>query len=116
MRVAVVFHPLEPSGGGAHTFTADLIDALRAAERNSHHTFVLYSTAVTTGTPGAHRIPSTRRERYRRRAIYALRDLHDRVSAPRPGLRTWLERSLERERVELVEPQPAVGDASDQIA
>jgi glycosyltransferase involved in cell wall biosynthesis len=102
VRIAVVFYALEPTGGGAHTFAGSLLEALRAAEPASRHEFVLYSTATARPIPGVRQIPFTRRERYRRRAIYALRDALDRHSVLRPPLRTWFERSLAEERIDLV--------------
>jgi glycosyltransferase involved in cell wall biosynthesis len=102
VKVAVVFYALEPSGGGAHTFTGILLDAIRAAAEGSRHELVLYSAASWRPIPGVRRIPPGLPERYRRRAIYLLRDAADRMAAPRPRLRTWFERSLAAEGVDLV--------------
>jgi glycosyltransferase involved in cell wall biosynthesis len=102
VKVAAVFYDLDPSAGGGHTFAATVRGALRALEPETRHEFVHYEAAAVPAAPGVRSIPRTRRERYRRRAVYALRDLADGASSPRPPLRTWFERSIAAEGVELV--------------
>jgi glycosyltransferase involved in cell wall biosynthesis len=103
MRVAVVFWKLSPTGGGVHTFTEDVYEALLRAEPDSRHTFVFYVTGAEVHPPsGVLRIPFSRRERYRRGAIYLLRDMQDRAGIPRRGFRTWLDASLSDQQVDLV--------------
>jgi glycosyltransferase involved in cell wall biosynthesis len=102
VKVAVVFYALPPEGGGAHTFGGALLEAIRDAGASSGHSFVAYSAGGGPAPPGVTAIPFSRFERYRRRILYALRDAQDRAGMPRLGLKTWLEQSLERERVSLV--------------
>jgi glycosyltransferase involved in cell wall biosynthesis len=102
MKVAVVFYALPPEGGGAHTFGGSLLEAIRAAEAGSDHSFVVYSAGGGPPPPGVAAIPFTRFERYRRRLVYALRDAQDRAGMPRFGFKTWFERSLEEQGASLV--------------
>ncbi len=102
MKVAAVFYASDATEGGAYTFGATVLEALRAAQAGSRHEFVLYAAAGARELPGMRRIPHTLGERYRRRAIYLLRDVHDRVDAPRAPLRTWFERSIAAEGIDLV--------------
>lgn len=102
MKVAVVFYALPPEGGGAHTFGGSLLEAIRAAEPGSAHSFVAYAAGGGPAPPGVKPIPFTRFERYRRRALYSLRDAQDRAGMPRLRLKTWFEQSLDDEQVSLV--------------
>lgn len=103
MKVAAVFWAPQPGEGGAYTFTESIFRALREMADDSRHDFVYYETAAQQEpSPGLHRIPHTRRERYRRAAIYNLRDVLDRAGARRRGPRTWFERSLAEQEVDVV--------------
>jgi glycosyltransferase involved in cell wall biosynthesis len=102
VKVAVVFYALPREGGGAHTFGGGLLEAIRAAEPGSGHSFVAYAAGGGPAPPGVKAIPFTRFERYRRRAVYSLRDAQDRAGMPRLRVKTWFERSLEAERASLV--------------
>jgi glycosyltransferase involved in cell wall biosynthesis len=101
VRVAVVFYGLPPEGGGAHTFGGSLLEAIRSAEPESRHSFVFYA-AGGEPRPGVRTIPFTRRERYRRRAAYSLRDAQDRAGMPRLGPKTWFDRDLDEQGADLV--------------
>jgi glycosyltransferase involved in cell wall biosynthesis len=103
VKVAVVYYGLPPEGGGAHTFGGSLLEAIRAADPGSGHSFAHYSAGGGEPPPGVTAIPFTRRERYRRRAVYALRDAQDRAAMPRwRCLRTWLDREIEQQGYDLV--------------
>jgi glycosyltransferase involved in cell wall biosynthesis len=100
VKVAVVFWQLSPEAGGAHTFSKSLLRALRVAD--SRHAFSYYSAGGAAPPDGVKAIPFTRRERYARRAITFGRELADRVGAPRPPGRSWLERELDRAGADFV--------------
>jgi glycosyltransferase involved in cell wall biosynthesis len=103
MKIAVVYYGLPPEGGGAHTFGGSLLEAIRTAEPDSEHSFVHYSAGGGEPPPGVTAIPFTRRERYRRRAVYSMRDAQDRAGMPRARhLKTWFEQEVERTGVDLV--------------
>jgi glycosyltransferase involved in cell wall biosynthesis len=103
VRVAVVYYQLTPEGGGVFTFTQSIHAALRAAESESRHEFVYYSTASPQGSaPGVIVMPAGKVPAAQKRAIYRVRDAQDRLGAPRIGPRTWFERSLEERGVEMV--------------
>ncbi len=103
MRVAAVFRDSEPAEGGAHTFGESLAQAMRKIAPASRHEFV-YFEAGSRGTtpPGFQRIPSSRFARYLRIAIYLVRDVLDYTGLQRGRLRTWFERSLAKQRVDVV--------------
>jgi glycosyltransferase involved in cell wall biosynthesis len=103
VKVAVVYYGLPPEGGGAHTFGGSLLEAIRAAEPRSGHSFAHYSAGGGEPPPDVTAIPFTRRERYRRRSVYALRDAQDRAGMPRSTqLRTWLDREIDAQGYDLV--------------
>jgi glycosyltransferase involved in cell wall biosynthesis len=119
MRIAVVLYDLPPEGGGGHTFQQTLLAALRKAAPASDHEFTYYVAGDASGAgPDVVPIRQTRRDRARRVAIQALRDVQDRLNLPRGGLRTPFERALAARGIELVwfashhlepcEPQPFV--------
>lgn len=103
MNVAVVSFGLRPEGGGGHTFQWMLLDALQDAAGESQHRFLFY----LGGDPGdLHmdyiKVPFNRLARARRSAIIGLRDFQDRRNAPRLPWRTWFEKSLEQNDIDLV--------------
>jgi glycosyltransferase involved in cell wall biosynthesis len=103
MKVAAVFWGHEPAEGGKYAFGGSLFQALREAEADSRHEFIYYVAAAGGELPsGVFRIPYTRPERYRRAAIYRLRDLLDRPSMHRGSFRTWFERSVAEQDVDVV--------------
>ncbi len=103
MRVATVFWGSEPAEGGGHTFGESLSRALREVAPESRHEFVYYEAgAGATTAPDVRRIPSSLFARYLRAAIYLVRDVLDYTGLPRGRLRTWFERSLADQRVDVV--------------
>ena len=103
MKVAAVFWGPQPSAGGLYTFGESLFDALQELAPASRHEFVYY-VAGTRGDRARHlvEIPTTRRYRYRRNAIYLLRDIVVHAGALHGRPRTWFERSLAEQRIQLV--------------
>jgi len=102
MKVAAVFWGPQPGQGRADAFTESILEALRETAAQSKHEFVYYVIAGAPGSSDMLTIPYTRRERYRRAAIYRVRDMLDQASFPRRRLHTWLERSLAEEGVDVV--------------
>jgi glycosyltransferase involved in cell wall biosynthesis len=102
VRVAVVFYGLTPHGGGVFTFQRSLMDTLRALESGSRHEFVFYSGGTPSGNPGVIDIPVTRPAAMRKRSVEVLRAVQDRFSMPRVASRTWFERSLDEQGVDMV--------------
>jgi glycosyltransferase involved in cell wall biosynthesis len=103
VKVAVVYYQLTPEGGGVHTFTQSIHAALRAAERDSPHEFVYYATATSEGPPpGVTMMPAGKLAAAQKRTIIRARDAQDRLGAPRFGPKTWFERSLAEQGVDLV--------------
>lgn len=103
MRVAVVLWGYQPAQGGMYAFGEGLFDTLREAEADSRHEFVYYVVASAfEPPPDVFRIPYSRRERYRRAAVYGLRDLLDHPGLYRSGFRTWFERSIAEQHVDVV--------------
>jgi glycosyltransferase involved in cell wall biosynthesis len=102
MKVAAVFWGPQAGQGGTHTFAQDILEAVQEAAAQSQHEFVYYVIGGPPGSSDMLTIPYTRRERYRRAAIYRLRDMLDHAGMPRRRLHTWLERSLAEEGVDLV--------------
>lgn len=103
MRVAVAVWGSEPIEGGTHTFSESIFAAIRDLANESKHDFVYY----VTGGPRkpaeeALRIPHSRRELYTRGAIYQLRSAFDYAGMPRRGPKTWFERSLEEQQIDVV--------------
>ena len=103
MRVALVYPGIPPEEGGGYTFLDTVVEALRDAEPATRHHFVHYTLFGTR--PGVYetkRIPSGRLHRFRNRAIRLLRAVQDFLGMRRWGIRTWFERSLEEEGIDLV--------------
>jgi glycosyltransferase involved in cell wall biosynthesis len=103
LRVAVVFPGIEPEVGGGFTFASTLLEAVRAAEPASEHEFLLYTIWGTLpGDSKVRQIPGGRLHRWKNRAIRLVRAVQDFLIIRRWGVRTWFERSLEEEGVDLV--------------
>lgn len=103
MKIAVVFWNLEPERGGNHTFGDVIHEAVLALAPQTRHELVVYSVGgEPSGEDGVIRIPHTVPARARRRLIDLWHDIQDRLPVPRFGPRTWFERSLDREGVDLV--------------
>lgn len=102
MRVAVIFYGLPPEGGGGFTFQQTLLRRLREADPSARHEFVFYAAGGTGGERGLIEIPSTRPVRWRLSALRGLRDVQDRMNAPRASVPTWFEKSLEEQKIDLV--------------
>ena len=102
MKVAVVFYHLDATGGGVHTFARDVFDAVRRLEGEAGHEFVYYSAGGGPASPGVRSIPAKTPTRWQGRVVSGLRGAHDRAGARRLPFRTWFERSLDEEGVDLV--------------
>jgi glycosyltransferase involved in cell wall biosynthesis len=101
VRVAVVLPELDPRSGGGFTFQESLTAALERARGGTSHEFVIYSRA--DAGPGSVRLPSSRRALAARRLVRLGREAQERALGIRPlSGRTWFERSLDRERIDLV--------------
>ena len=101
MRVAVVLPELDRESGGGFTFQDSIAAALERAREGSRHEFVLYSRGPAG--PGAVQLPSGRRALAGRRAVRLGREVQERGFGIRPfSGSTWFERSLDRERIDLV--------------
>lgn len=101
MRVAAVLPELDPRSGGGFTFQESLAAALERARRETSHEFVIYSRA--DAGPGSIRLPSGRRALAARRLVRLGREAQERALGIRPlSGRTWFERSLDREGIDLV--------------
>jgi glycosyltransferase involved in cell wall biosynthesis len=94
---------LDPRSGGGFTFQQSLLDELRTAAPGSPHEFVFYVRGRPAGAD-MRQLRMSRRAVVARAAVRVVRDLQDRLLVvPRVlGPRTWFERSLGRERVDLV--------------
>jgi glycosyltransferase involved in cell wall biosynthesis len=102
VRVAVVFRGIGPESGGNFTFADCVLRALREIEAETSHRFVYYSTGAVAD-PGIIPIPMGRAAMIRRKVVRAVRDVRDRLGAPRPRhLSTWFERSLEDQGADFV--------------
>jgi glycosyltransferase involved in cell wall biosynthesis len=103
VRVAAVLWGSEPAEGGGHTFGESLAQALREIAPASRHEFVYFEAGARgSTTPGVQRIPSSRLADKLRSAIYLMRDVSDYRGRPHRRLRTWFERSLAKQRVDIV--------------
>jgi glycosyltransferase involved in cell wall biosynthesis len=101
VKVAVVLPELDRESGGGFTFQDSLAAALERARAGTEHEFVIYSHGPPG--PGAVQLPATRRALAARRAIRLGREVQERGLGIRPlSGSTWFERSLERERIDLV--------------
>jgi glycosyltransferase involved in cell wall biosynthesis len=97
----VVLPELDRESGGGFTFQDSLAAALERSGDASGHEFVLYSHAAAS--PGAVQLPSGRGALAARRAVRLGRELQERGLGIRPlSGSTWFERSLDRERIDLV--------------
>jgi glycosyltransferase involved in cell wall biosynthesis len=103
MRVAAVFDVPQPTAGGMHMIGASLLDALREAAPASRHEFVYYVTGSGRGgSEDAIPIPTTRRYLYRRAATYQARGILDYAGVSSTPVRTWFERSIAEQRIDLI--------------
>ena len=103
MKVAVIFYGCEPSLGGQYTFGEDIREAVRDMASKSRHEFVLYVTDARGDVPSdAMSVPNRMRNRFARAAVHQLRDILDQVGLPHRGPRTWLERSLAAQGIDIV--------------
>ena len=102
MNVAVVFYGLPPEGGGGFTFQQTVLEALRRLGPSSRHRFTYYAAGGAPPDLPVIEIPSSRRVRYERRTLQAIRDVQDRLALPRISSATWLERSLQANNIEFV--------------
>jgi glycosyltransferase involved in cell wall biosynthesis len=102
VKIAVIFYGLPPEGGGGFTFQQTLLRTLREAAALSRHEFVFYAAGGTGGEQGLIEIPSTRPVRWRLSALRGLRDVQDRMNAPRASVPTWFEKSLKDQKADLV--------------
>jgi glycosyltransferase involved in cell wall biosynthesis len=102
MRVAVIFSGFSDVSGGAFTFEQTLHRSLVEAAGSTKHEFVFYAAGEASGHPDVIRISTARRDRWRTGALRGVRDVQDRLNAPRVGGDMWLERSLEEQGVDLV--------------
>jgi glycosyltransferase involved in cell wall biosynthesis len=101
VRVAVVLPELDPRSGGGFTFQESVTAALQRARGGTSHEFVIYSRA--DAGPGSVRLPSGRRALAARRLVRLGREAQERALGIRPlSGRTWFERSLDREGIDLV--------------
>jgi glycosyltransferase involved in cell wall biosynthesis len=103
MRVAVVFHDLDPTTGGGFTFQQSLIEAIDAARERTAHTFDYFTTG--DADPGGRftRIPSGKLATLRQRGLEMTRDVQDARLGIRPvRARGWLDRQLADGGAELV--------------
>ena len=86
-----------------YTFGESLLRALREIAPQSRHDFVYYATSARRGAGSdLLTIPNTRVAQYRRGSARLVRDILDSTGFPSRRPRTWFERSLSRERIELV--------------
>jgi glycosyltransferase involved in cell wall biosynthesis len=102
LKVAVVFHKLEPEAGGGSTMSRTLVEALRDVQEDRHE-FIFYTVMGTLpGIADFRQIPTRRWHRWKNRTLRVIRTAQDFIRTPRWGFRTWFERSLEEEGVEFV--------------
>jgi glycosyltransferase involved in cell wall biosynthesis len=101
VRVAVVLPELDPRLGGGFRFQSSLAEAIQRARDGTRHEFVIYSRG--DAGPGSVTLPVSRRALASRRLVRLTREAQERALGVRPvSGRTWFERSLERERIDLV--------------
>ena len=103
MKVAVVFYRIDPEVGGGFTFSRTVLDAVRQAAPQTGHEFIFY-TALGAGQEASEfrQIPANRRHRWHKGALRAMRTVQDLLGASRWRFRTWFERSLDTEGVDMV--------------
>jgi glycosyltransferase involved in cell wall biosynthesis len=101
VRVAVHLPELDPRLGGGFTFQESLAAALERARAETDHQFVIYARG--DAGPGSVRLHLSRRALAARRLVRVTREVQERALGVRPlSGRTWFERSLDRERIDLV--------------
>ena len=101
MKVAVVLPELDPWSGGGFTFQESLAAAVGRLRGETRHEFVIYSRG--DAGPGSVRMPASRRALASRRLVRLTREAQERTLGIRPvSGRTWFERSLAREGIDLV--------------
>jgi glycosyltransferase involved in cell wall biosynthesis len=101
VKVAVVLPELDPRIGGGFTFQESLAAALDRIRGKTHHEFVIYARGGDG--PGSVRLPSSRSSLAARRLVRLTREVQERAFGIRPlSGRTWFERSLDREEIDLV--------------
>jgi glycosyltransferase involved in cell wall biosynthesis len=101
VKVAVVLPELDPRIGGGFTFQENLAAALDRIRGKTHHEFVIYARGGDG--PGSVRLPSSRSSLAARRLVRLTREVQERAFGIRPlSGRTWFERSLDREEIDLV--------------
>jgi glycosyltransferase involved in cell wall biosynthesis len=101
VRVAVHLPELDPRLGGGYTFQESLAAAIERARGETRHEFVIY--ALGDAGPGSVQLRASRRALATRRMVRLTREVQERALGIRPlSGRTWFERSLDRERIDLV--------------
>jgi glycosyltransferase involved in cell wall biosynthesis len=101
VRVAVVLPELDPRLGGGFTFQESLAAALERVRDKTEHQFVIYARG--DAGPGSVRLRLSRRALAARRLVRLTREVQERALGIRPlSGRTWFERSLDREGIDLV--------------
>ena len=92
---------LDPWSGGGFTFQESLAAAVGRLQGQTGHEFVIYSRS--DAGPGSIRMPASRRALASRRLVRLTREAQERALGIRPvSGRTWFERSLAREGIDLV--------------
>jgi glycosyltransferase involved in cell wall biosynthesis len=101
VRIAVHLPELDPRRGGGFTFQESLAAALERVRGETRHEFVIYAP-VDLG-PNSVRLQSSRRTLAAGRLVRLTREVQEHALGVRPlSGRTWFERSLDRERIDLV--------------
>jgi glycosyltransferase involved in cell wall biosynthesis len=101
VKVAVHLPELDPRLGGGFTFQESLAAALERARGETDHQFVIYARG--DAGPGSVRLQLSPRALAARRLVRLTREVQERALGIRPlSGRTWFERSLDRERIDLV--------------
>jgi glycosyltransferase involved in cell wall biosynthesis len=101
VRVAVHLPELDPRLGGGFTFQESLAAALERARGETRHEFVIYAPGDLG--PSSVRLQSSPRTLAARRLVRLTREVQEHALGVRPlSGRTWFERSLDRERIDLV--------------
>jgi glycosyltransferase involved in cell wall biosynthesis len=101
VRVAVHLPELDPRLGGGFTFQESLAAAIERARGETSHEFVIYAPGDLG--PNSVHLQSSRRTLAARRVVRLTREVQEHALGVRPlSGRTWFERSLDRERIDLV--------------
>ena len=101
MKVAAVFWAPNPTEGGMYAFVESIFGALRKVAHESRHEFVYYAPGVNAGAGDVHTIPTTGFALHRR-VGGLLRDTFSYSGFVRQAPRTWFERSLAQQDIDLV--------------